>query len=73
MCLPNLEFQLVNPTTQVALFTICIGACANILSIEWNIYQSSDNSSATTQWVLFNQMDSYENIWFFGKQLHHYT
>ena len=26
-----------------------------------------NSSSNFTQWTLFNQMNSYENIWFFGK------
>ncbi|CAF3751894.1 unnamed protein product, partial [Rotaria sp. Silwood1] len=74
MCLPNLEFQLVNPTTQVALFSICVGSCTNIQNITWNIYQGSDNSSSnTTQWILFNQMISYENIWFFGRNTTNFT
>ena len=67
MCVPNLEFQLVNPTTQVALFALCIGNCTTIQTIKWNIYQGIINSSLNfTKWDLFNQMISYENIWFFG-------
>ncbi|CAF2697542.1 unnamed protein product [Rotaria sp. Silwood2] len=74
MCLPNLEFQLVNPTTQVALFSICVGSCTDIQNITWNIYQGLDNSSSnTTQWILFNQMISYENIWFFGRNTTNFT
>jgi len=70
MCVPNMESQLVNPTTQIALFSICIGNCTNIENITWNIYYSSNNSSSNvTQWILFNQTKSYENIWFFGKYL----
>ncbi len=72
MCVPNLEFQLVNPTTQVALFATCTGNCTTLQSIIWNIYQGSANSSSNvTQWILFNQMNAYENIWFFGKNLSH--
>jgi hypothetical protein len=67
MCVPNLEFQLLNPTTQVALFSICIGNCTIIQNITWNIYQGSMNSSSNfTQWTLFNQI-TYQNIWFFGR------
>ncbi|CAF4244540.1 unnamed protein product, partial [Adineta steineri] len=75
MCVPNLEFQLLNPTTQVALFTICIGTCTNLQSIKWNIYQGSDNSTSSnyTQWTLFNQTSSYENIWFFGTNTSNFT
>ncbi|CAF4320684.1 unnamed protein product, partial [Adineta steineri] len=62
MCVPNLEFQILNPTTQVALFTICIGTCRNLQSIKWNIYQGSHNSTSSnyTQWTLVNQTRSYE-------------
>lgn len=68
MCVPNLEVQLINPTTQVALFALCVGNCTTIQNIKWNIYQGTINSSLNhTQWDLFNQMISYENIWFFGK------
>ncbi|CAF0753401.1 unnamed protein product [Adineta steineri] len=71
MCVPNLEFQLLNPTTQVALFTICIGTCTNLQSIKWNIYQGSDNSTSSnsTQWTLFNNTILYENVWFFDLTL----
>ena len=68
MCVSNMEFQLVNPTTQVALFALCLGNCTNIRNITWNIYQGLLNSSSNvTQWNLFNQMTAYQNIWFFGK------
>ncbi|CAF1525374.1 unnamed protein product, partial [Adineta steineri] len=75
MCVPDLEFQLLNPTTQVALFTLCIGTCTNLQSIKWNIYQGSDNSTSSnsTQWILFNQTSSYENIWFFGTNTSNFT
>jgi hypothetical protein len=67
MCVPNLEFQLVNPTTQVALFSICVGNCTTIQNITWNIYYGTINSSSNfTKWISFNQMISYQNIWFFG-------
>ncbi len=68
MCIPNLEFQLVNPTTQVALFSICTGNCSTIQNIAWNIYQGSMNLSLNiSQWILYNQMNQSQNIWFFGK------
>jgi len=74
MCVPNLEFQLLNPTTQVALFAMCIGSCINLQSIKWNVYQSSDNSSSNyTQWTLFNETNFYENIWFFGINTPNFT
>ena len=73
MCVPNLEFQLVNPTTQVALYTLCLGSCTTIQEIKWNVYEGSmDSSSNFTKWILSNQTDQYRNVWFFGK-FHHPT
>ena len=68
MCAPNLEFQLVNPTTQVALFTLCVGSCSSLLAITWNIYQGLNGSTTTMQWTLFNQTSQFENVWFFGNR-----
>ena len=64
MCVPNLEYQLVNPTTQVALFAVCMGNCITLRSINWKVYQATSN---LTEWKLFPSMISYENIWFFGR------
>jgi hypothetical protein len=65
-----MEYQLVNPTTQIALFSYCIGNCSQLQNIIWNIYTGLLNSSSNlTQWTLFNSMITYENIWFFGKDL----
>jgi hypothetical protein len=66
MCIPNMEFQLVNPTTQIALFSICLGSCSSLINITWNIYQGSNASLSTVQWTLYNQ---YQNNWFFGKYI----
>ncbi|CAF1470214.1 unnamed protein product [Adineta ricciae] len=76
MCEPNLEFQLVNPTTQVALFSVCAGNYSTVQNIAWSIYFSSNpmnSSSNFTQWSLFNQTASYENIWFFGRNTSNFT
>ena len=69
MCIPNLEFQLVNPTTQVALFSKCLGNCSTLINITWNIYQALNGSSTPIRWTPFGQIDQYENIWFFGKRI----
>jgi hypothetical protein len=70
MCIPNMEYQYINPTTQVALFSACLNNCTTVENITWNIYQGSLNSSSNiTQWTLFNQMNSYRDIWFFGKNI----
>ena len=69
MCAANMEFQRVNPTTQVALFALCLGRCVNIQNITWNLYQGVMNTSTNiSQWIRYNQMIAYENIWFFGKE-----
>ena len=49
MCSPNLEYQYLNPTTQIALFSSCTGNCTEILHITWNIYQGSNTSSNNIQ------------------------
>ena len=73
MCVPNLEYQLVNPTTQVALFALCLGNCSTIENITWNVYYGSMNSSSnSTTWSLFNQTN-YKNIWFFGTDTSNFT
>lgn len=74
MCSSNGQFQLVNPMTQVALSSFCLGNCLDLQSIEWNIYQGVQNSSMNTvRWMIFNQMISYENTWFFGRETSHFT
>jgi hypothetical protein len=74
MCISNFEYQRVNPTTQVALFALCLGNCTTIENIQWNIYQGLINSSSNyTQWNFFNQTNSYENNWFFGGNTSHFT
>ena len=61
------EYQFVNPTTQVALFSLCIGNCSSILQkIIWNLYSGEANSSL---WILFNQTQNY----FFGKSSSNFT
>ena len=63
----NSEYQHVNSTTQVASFTLCIGNCSFIEKITWNIYSGEQNSSINySQWILFNQINTLESLWFFG-------
>jgi len=66
LCSPNLEYQFVNPTTQVALFSLCTGNCSLIQRITWNVYSGQANSSL---WILFNQTQNY----FFGKSSSNFT
>ena len=68
MCIPNMEYQLVNPTTQVALFSSCFDTCQSLISITWNVYTGLiTGANNTVQWTKFNQTNAYQNIWFFGK------
>jgi len=60
----------VNPTTQVALFSIAIGNYTRIENITWNVYSGEQNSSANySQWTLFNQ----QTQWFFGRNTSNFT
>jgi hypothetical protein len=74
MCIADYEFQRVNPNTQIALSSVCTDNCTSISNITWNVYQGSMNlSSNTTLWIEFNQMNIYENIWFFGTNTANFT
>ncbi|UJR17142.1 hypothetical protein I4U23_004038 [Adineta vaga] len=67
MCISNVEYQLVNPTTQVALYSFCIENCSTVQNIQWRIYYGQRNASSNvTEWILFNKTNIYANIWFFG-------
>ena len=68
MCDPQLEFQRINPTTQVALFALCPADCATLVGIHWQIYRGSSESASNnfTDWILFTRSDLQENQLFFG-------
>ena len=70
LCAPDLQYQSVNPTTQVALFSDCMPQCTSaIINVTWTVYQGVMNSSSqTVQWTPFQSMSQYENIWFFGNR-----
>ncbi len=68
MCVPNMEYQLLNPTTQVALFSICIDNYSSLLKITWNIYQGLLNSTSNVvKWTQFNATISNQTAWFYGE------
>ncbi|CAF4676682.1 unnamed protein product [Rotaria socialis] len=70
LCGENVEYQYVNPTTQVALFSTCTDNCQSINNITWNIYQGVMNTTSNVvQWTAFQNVKQYENIWFFGNFL----
>ena len=55
MCVAHLEYQRINPTTQVALFSRCVGRCSSLSNITWMIYQGVNRTSTNIQWMPFNQ------------------
>jgi len=68
LCSPNVEFQKVNPTTQIALFSFCVNECPEEKKLIWNIYFGRINSTQNfTKWILFDQMTNFENICSFSK------
>jgi len=74
LCSPNVEFQKVNPTTQIALFSFCVNECPQEKKLIWNIYFGRINSTQNfTKWILFDQMTNFENIWFFGRNTTNFT
>ncbi|CAF3687941.1 unnamed protein product, partial [Rotaria socialis] len=74
LCGENVEYQYVNPTTQVALFSTCTDNCQSINNITWNIYQGVMNTTSNVvQWTAFQNVKQYENIWFFGSNTANFT
>ena len=68
LCAPNLEYQSVNPTTQVALFSLCQPLCTSIINVTWIVYQGTMNASSNiVQWTPYPLMDQHQNTWFFGR------
>jgi hypothetical protein len=61
MCIPNAEYQLINPTTQISLFSHCMGNCgSSIRNIQWNVYDGEmDLSLNIVIWKLFNLNNSF--------------
>jgi hypothetical protein len=58
----------------VALYSRCVENCTEVQSITWKIYHGQINSNSNfTKWTLFNQIDQYENNWFFGKNTPNFT
>jgi hypothetical protein len=65
---------LVNPTTQVALFSFCAGTCAKPLNITWHVYQGVDSPSLNiTEWIPYPHMSAYDGRWFFGMNSSNFT
>jgi hypothetical protein len=74
LCSPNLEYQLVNPTTQVALFSFCSGSCQALRNITWHVYEGAGSPSLNvTQWLPYPHMHVYDGRWFFGMNSSNFT
>ena len=57
LCVANVEFQLLNPTSQLSLVARCSSNCCTKRgNLTWNIYQGSTNLSAENviHWTPFN-------------------
>ncbi len=72
MCSANVEYQRINPTTQALLTSHCLQTCENAseIVIQWNVYRGfqSGYPNNDIQWILYTNMDAYENVLFFGKE-----
>lgn len=69
MCAPELEYQRVNPTTQVALFSRCLDDCPSAENITWHVYHGTTNSSSNvTVWTVLNETRAYDDVWLFGTE-----
>jgi hypothetical protein len=56
MCISDDEYQLINPNTQISLYSYCLDNCSLDKTIQWNIYQGIMNFSTNiTQWTQLNQ------------------
>ncbi|CAM4932617.1 unnamed protein product [Rotaria socialis] len=74
MCPRKGEFQYINLSTQLALFSSLMNQTGLLNNITWNIYLGMMNSSSDTQkWSLFTEMNDYRGIWFFGANRSHFT
>jgi hypothetical protein len=71
MCSLNLEYQRINPTTQVALLSDCVDTCkSSIESIRWNIYQGvNDSTTNIVRWAEFNHTNSSQDLHFYGENI----
>jgi hypothetical protein len=74
MCVPNVEYQWINPNTQVSLYSFCVNNCSAIEQIQWHIFVGMRNSSLNvTTWTEFNQTNVSSMISFFGTNTANFT
>jgi hypothetical protein len=55
MCSPIGRFYSVNPSTQLSLYSFCMGNCPTIENVSWNIYQGSMNLSNRNSPYIFGE------------------
>jgi hypothetical protein len=71
MCVKNNGYQIINPTTQIALTSFCMDTCDNVSSnttIEWNIYYGIFNlTNNIVQWTILENTTQFVNNGIFGK------
>ncbi|CAF0742236.1 unnamed protein product [Didymodactylos carnosus] len=77
MCEPNVEYQRINPTTQVILTSTCVDGCsiAEDIKISWSVYQGfvTDYPNTDVKWVLYSNMTQYLETWFYGEDSTNFT
>jgi len=70
LCRSDEQFQKLNPTSQLALFSYCVHHCQNVRNVIWNIYHGQMNSTnKLVQWILFDQIEN----WFYGRNITDFT
>ncbi|CAF0739918.1 unnamed protein product [Adineta ricciae] len=73
MCSPNQEYQYINPSTQVALFSEYVGQSHTLSSISWTIHQGQNDSSTNiVRWSRFNHLSSSQKL-FYGMNTSNFT
>ncbi|CAF3607443.1 unnamed protein product [Adineta steineri] len=76
MCLPNVEYQRVNPTTQALVQSTC-NTCENVTDtiIQWSVYSGiqTDYPNGDIKWVLFSNISAYDNLLFYGRTTTNFT
>lgn len=71
MCAFDQEYQFINPSTQVALYSVSDEPCLPPCSIEWTTYAGTVHSiTQEVIWNVHSAMSSAGKIHFYG-EIHH--
>ncbi|CAF4464255.1 unnamed protein product [Rotaria socialis] len=74
MCSPNLEFQYINPSTQVSLYSQPANESLTPNSIKWTVHQGFMNKSSDGEnRTQFKEIANYPDNWFFGRETANFT